>query len=150
MEPLERTEKPVNMRVIEAGAVVFDEKDCFFSIAPAAEFDARRIPPRGVFPGIAKQILQEYGDQTFVGNGHTIGGNDAFDVPVTALRQVIENRSGQSAHVNRDILERCARRSREIQQVVDQRGHSSCRGDKLLQQVLLLKIDRGKNRSISE
>jgi hypothetical protein len=110
VEALKWMEQPVGIGTVEAGAVVPDEKDYIVAFAPATEFDARRILSRGVFPCIAKQVLEDYCDQTFIGNGHTIVGNDGFYVSLASECQVIENRSRQGAHVDRDILDRCARR----------------------------------------
>ena len=104
MEALEWTEQPVRIRGVKSCAVVPDEKDCLFTFIPATELDPRRILSRGVFPGIAKQVLQDYGDQAFIGESHTTVGNDRFNLPFTALRQVVEDRSCQSAHVHRNMF----------------------------------------------
>src|ERR1700733_5863325 len=115
MEALKRTEQPVNMVAIEAGAVVLDEKDRFFAFVATAEFDARRFPPRGVLPGISKQVLQNYADQSLIAEGHTAVCNRDLHLPFAALCQAPENGFRQGSHVYRNVFERSAPRPGKIQ-----------------------------------
>src|SRR5215212_6324032 len=132
VQPLEGAEQLVCVCLVEAGPVVPHVVDggekTWTRIPIGAELYARLILPGGELPRVAEQVLERHLEQAHVPPGHDLLPRHELDLPPwLRLFEFLDYPRGEAGQIHGFPAQGPASDAREVEQVVDERGHVPAR-----------------------